>query len=192
MPREFSLLLDDQLCLARYAASRAVTHWCCPLLEELGPTHPQYLVVLALWEHGTVPIEDIGTALQLDYGTLTPLIRPLEAAGLVRRERRPDDERTIHVSLTEQGTQLHERARTVPAAVDDAMALPAHDFDAVKRILPAPAHGQCLRETDRDAPVRGSPAGNSRRPCTKPPSRPSPEWTADACCRHPRGQAVPA
>jgi DNA-binding MarR family transcriptional regulator len=134
-PREFSLQLDDQLCFALYAASRAVTHRYRPLLEELGLTYPQYLVLLVLWEHGSVPIKDIGSALQLDYGTLTPLIKRLETAGLVRRERSPEDERTVRVSLTEQGAELRERARTVPGAIGDAMALPEQDFDEVKRIL---------------------------------------------------------
>lgn len=131
----FSLLLDDQLCFALYAASRAVTQRYRPLLDKLGLTYPQYLVMLVLWEHGTVPVKDIGAALQLDYGTLTPLIKRLETIGLVRRERRPDDERTVNVSLTEQGAQLREQARTVPAAIGDAMALSSHDFAEVKRIL---------------------------------------------------------
>ncbi|MEY9838195.1 MarR family winged helix-turn-helix transcriptional regulator [Streptacidiphilus sp. EB103A] len=138
-PREaedgFSLLLDDQLCFALYAASRAVTHRYRPLLETLGLTYPQYLALLVLWEHGTVPIKDIGTALQLDYGTLTPLIKRLEASGLVRRERLPEDERTVQVSLTEQGHELRERALQVPAAIGDAMGLNPHDFEEVRRIL---------------------------------------------------------
>ncbi|MEU4895604.1 MarR family transcriptional regulator [Streptomyces sp. NPDC044780] len=133
--REFSLLLDDQLCFALYAASRAVTHRYRPLLEELGLTYPQYLVMLVLWEHGTVSIKDVGAALHLDYGTLTPLVKRLEAAGLVRRERRPDDERTVRVSLTGQGAELRERAEAVPSAIGAAMALSTQDFDEVKRIL---------------------------------------------------------
>src|ERR1700716_965582 len=101
--REFSLLLDDQLCFALYAASRAVTNRYRPLLDELDLTYPQYLVMLVLWQHGAVSVKDVGAALHLDYGTLTPLIKRLEAAGLVRRERRADDERSVAVSLTEQG-----------------------------------------------------------------------------------------
>ncbi|MBV6699807.1 MarR family transcriptional regulator [Kitasatospora aureofaciens] len=127
--------LDDQLCFALYAASRAVTHRYRPLLEELGLTYPQYLALLVLWEQGTASIKDIGAALQLDYGTLTPLIKRLEAAGLVRRERRPDDERTVRVSLTDQGRELRERAEAVPGAIGDAMGLPPQDFDQVRRIL---------------------------------------------------------
>lgn len=121
--QDFSLLLDDQLCFALYAASRAVTNRYRPLLEALELTYPQYLVLLVLWEHDTVPIKNIGAALQLDYGTLTPLIKRLESAGLLRRERRPEDERTVLVTLTEEGRNLRERARTVPAAIGDAMGL---------------------------------------------------------------------
>ncbi|MFJ6573897.1 MarR family winged helix-turn-helix transcriptional regulator [Streptomyces sp. NPDC091292] len=134
-PQEFSLLLDDQLCFALYAASRAVTQRYRPLLEELGLTYPQYLVLLVLWEHGTVPVKDIGAALQLDYGTLTPLVKRLEAAGFVRRERSPEDERTVRVSLTDEGADLRALASTVPAAIGDAMALSPRDSAEVKRIL---------------------------------------------------------
>lgn len=134
-PREFSPILDDQLCFALYAASRAVTQRYRPLLENLGLTYPQYLVLLVLWEHDTVPVKDIGAALQLDYGTLTPLVKRLETAGFVRRERDPDDERTVRVSLTDRGVDLRERAREVPAAMGAAMALPENDFAEAKRIL---------------------------------------------------------
>ncbi|MFF3754872.1 MarR family winged helix-turn-helix transcriptional regulator [Streptomyces sp. NPDC002018] len=132
---EFSLLLDDQLCFALYAASRAVTNRYRPLLEQLGLTYPQYLVMLVLWGNGPVPVKDLGAALQLDYGTLTPLVKRLETAGLVRRERRPDDERTVHVSLTEQGDALRERARAVPNAIGDAMGLSPEEFDQAKTLL---------------------------------------------------------
>lgn len=132
---EFTLLLDDQLCFALYAASRAVTQRYRPLLDELGLTYPQYLVMLVLWEHGAVPIKDIGSALQLDYGTLTPLIKRLEANGLVRRERSADDERTVRVSLTSEGEELRARAADVPAAIGAAMALSPQQFDEAKRLL---------------------------------------------------------
>lgn len=131
----FTLLLDDQLCFALYAASRAVTQRYRPLLDDLGLTYPQYLVMLVLWEHGTVPIKDIGAALQLDYGTLTPLIKRLETNGLVRRERSADDERTVHVSLTAEGEELRVRATDVPAAIGAAMALTPQQFDDAKRLL---------------------------------------------------------
>lgn len=131
----FSLLLDDQLCFALYAASRAVTQRYRPLLDELGLTYPQYLAMLVLWEQGAIPVKDIGTALQLDYGTLTPLIKRLEANGLVRRERSAQDERTVRVSLTDAGEELRERAATVPAAIGAAMGLTPRQFDEAKRLL---------------------------------------------------------
>ena len=128
----FPVGLDDLLCFALYAASRAVTKRYGPLLEELGLTYPQYLVMLVLWEHGSVPIKDIGAALQLDYGTLTPLIKRLESAGLVRRERSAEDERTVRVSLTEQGAALREKARNVPFVIAEAMGLELEEFrDAI-------------------------------------------------------------
>src|SRR6516225_3784487 len=119
--KEDWLLLDRQLCFALYSTSLAMTKLYRPLLDELGLTYPQYLVMLVLWEHGTVPIKDIGAALQLDYGTLTPLIKRLEANGLLRRERSAEDERTVRVSLTDQGRALREQAAGVPSAIGDAM-----------------------------------------------------------------------
>ncbi|HTJ69754.1 MAG TPA: MarR family transcriptional regulator [Actinospica sp.] len=128
-------MLDDQLCFALYAASRAVTQRYRPILEELSLTYPQYLVMLVLWEHGTVPVKDIGTALQLDYGTLTPLIKRLEANGLLHRERSAEDERTVQVSLTQQGDELRKRAAQVPPAIIDAMGLTPQQFNEAKHLL---------------------------------------------------------
>lgn len=109
-----SLSLDDQLCFALYAASRAVTSAYRPLLDRLGLTYPQYLVMLVLWERGTVPVKELGAALQLDYGTLSPLLKRLESAGLVRRERRADDERSVLVGPTDRGAGLRHEAECVP------------------------------------------------------------------------------
>ena len=84
-----TLLLDDQLCFALYAASRAVTQRYRPLLERVGITYPQYLVMLVLWEQGTTTVKGLADALQLDYGTLSPLLKRLAAAGYVERRRVP-------------------------------------------------------------------------------------------------------
>ena len=130
-----SLALDDQLCFALYAASRAVVARYRPLLEQLELTYPQYLVMLVLWEHGEAAVKDIGAALQLDYGTLTPLIKRLEAAGLVSRRRLPQDERTVLVALTARGTALRERAEAVPPAIGEAMGLDEEEFDQAKKLL---------------------------------------------------------
>ncbi|MFE0433868.1 MarR family winged helix-turn-helix transcriptional regulator [Streptomyces nigra] len=130
-----SLLLDDQLCFALYAASRAVTARYRPLLEELGLTYPQYLVMLALWEQDSISVRELGAALQLESSTLSPLLKRLEAGGLLRRERRPDDERSVALRLTEAGAALRERAAAVPLAIGDAMGLTTEQDALAKELL---------------------------------------------------------
>ncbi|MFJ8633730.1 MarR family winged helix-turn-helix transcriptional regulator [Streptomyces sp. NPDC093568] len=130
-----SLLLEDQLCFALYAASRAVTARYRPLLDELGLTYPQYLVMLVLWEQDSISVRDLGTALQLESSTLSPLLKRLEAAGLLHRERRPDDERSVALRLTEAGTRLRDRAHTVPLAIGDAMGLTPQQDALAKQLL---------------------------------------------------------
>ncbi|MCP3803552.1 MarR family transcriptional regulator [Allokutzneria sp. A3M-2-11 16] len=132
---EPSLRLDDQVCFALYAASRAVTGFYRPVLDKLGLTYPQYLVLLALWENGACPVKDLGAALQLDYGTLSPLLKRLEKAGLVRRERRRDDERSVLVTVTEEGAALRERALELPPAIGAAMGLEDAEFDQLRSLL---------------------------------------------------------
>ncbi|MEW1824050.1 MarR family transcriptional regulator [Streptomyces sp. NPDC088196] len=127
-PAEGSLLLDDQLCFALYAASRAVTARYRPLLDELGLTYPQYLVMLVLWEQDSISVRDLGIALQLESSTLSPLLKRLEANGLLRRERRRDDERSVAIRLTDTGERMREQAAAVPLAIGEAMGLtPAQD-----------------------------------------------------------------
>ncbi|MFI1357331.1 MarR family winged helix-turn-helix transcriptional regulator [Streptomyces sp. NPDC020898] len=109
--------LDDQLCFALYAAQRAMTAAYRPLLDELGLTYPQYLVLLVLWERGEVTVKELGAALHLDYGTVSPLLKRLEAAGLVRRERSARDERSVSIGVTGRGEELRERAARVPGAL---------------------------------------------------------------------------
>lgn len=132
---EASLLLEDQMCFALYAAQRALTNRYRPLLEELDLTYPQYLVMLVLWEHGALPIKTLGTLLQLDYGTLTPLLKRLQAHGLIQRERQANDERSVQITLTTQGAELRERARAVPAAIGQAVGLTDWEVGAVKSLL---------------------------------------------------------
>ncbi|WP_151484932.1 MarR family winged helix-turn-helix transcriptional regulator [Streptomyces albicerus] len=116
-PSAGSLLLDDQLCFALYAAQRAVTAAYRPLLDALGLTYPQYLVMLVLWERGEVTVKELAAALRLDYGTMSPLLKRLESAGFVRRERSVRDERSVLVALTGRGEELRERAECVPSAL---------------------------------------------------------------------------
>lgn len=134
-PTEGSLLLDDQLCFALYAASRAVTTRYRPLLDTLDLTYPQYLVMLVLWEQDSISVSDLGAALHLESSTLSPLLKRLEAGGLLRRERRPEDERSVAVRLTETGVKLQDKARTVPVAIGKAMGLTAEQDTAAKELL---------------------------------------------------------
>ncbi|MCG7594305.1 MarR family transcriptional regulator [Mycobacterium sp. PSTR-4-N] len=106
--------LDEQLCFALYSASRAVTAAYRPLLEELQLTYPQYLVLMVLWEEEPCTVGHLGDRLHLDSGTLSPLLKRLESAGLVRRQRSAADERRVEISLTAQGRALEERAACIP------------------------------------------------------------------------------
>jgi DNA-binding MarR family transcriptional regulator len=132
---EGTLLLDDQLCFALYAASRAVTQRYRPLLEEVGITYPQYLVMLVLWEQGTTTVKGLGDALQLDYGTLSPLLKRLAAAGFVERNRRTDDERSVEIVLTDAGRELRARVGEIPQLIVDAYGLDAEGFTALRTTL---------------------------------------------------------
>jgi len=109
--------IDDMLCFALYAASRAAMDVYRPLLDELGLTYPQYLVMIVLWDRETCSVKDIGRTLHLDSGTLSPLLKRLEGTGFIKRQRRTRDERVVDISLTEEGRALRERAADVPMKV---------------------------------------------------------------------------
>ncbi len=117
---EESLLLDNQLCFALYSASLAMTKIYKPLLDELGLTYPQYLVMLVLWERDNLMVSELGERLFLDSGTLTPLLKRMEAAGLLSRMRATDDERKVYIRLTAPGRKLKGKATKVPACVASA------------------------------------------------------------------------
>src|SRR3954452_17421321 len=120
-----SLRLDDQLCFGLYSASRAVTSLYRVVLEDLDLTYPQYLVMLALWEQDDRLVKELGAELNLDSGTLSPLLKRLHAAGLVLRTRQADDERAVRVSLSDAGKALREKADGVPGVIGEAMGLDA-------------------------------------------------------------------
>jgi MarR family transcriptional regulator, organic hydroperoxide resistance regulator len=111
--------LNDMVCFALHAASRAVTAAYRPLLEPLGLTYPQYLVLSTLWERGDQTVGELVELLQLDYGTMTPLLKRLEKRGLLRRTRSPEDERSVIVSLTDNGAALRKHARGIYQAISD-------------------------------------------------------------------------
>lgn len=111
------LALDNQFCFALYSASLAVTKTYKPLLDALGLTYPQYLVMLVLWEHDDLLVKDIGHALFLDSGTLTPLLKRLESAGLLLRQRDKGDERQVRITLTKEGKELQQAAQNIPPQI---------------------------------------------------------------------------
>lgn len=118
LPPDFNqLALDRQFCFALYSASHAMTKTYKPMLDRLGLTYPQYLVMLVLWEQDAILVKDIGTRLFLDSGTLTPLLKRLEANGLVSRNRNRLDERQVRVDLTDQGRALRSQAEAIPEQV---------------------------------------------------------------------------
>ena len=108
---DYAAALGNQLCFAIYSAAHAFNRVYKPLLDRLGLTYPQYLVMLVLWERDGVPVKDIGERLFLDSGTLTPLLKRLEAADLIKRTRSAEDERQVLISLTSQGQALREKAQ---------------------------------------------------------------------------------
>ena len=127
--------IEDYLCLALYTASRAVTGYYRDLLAELELTYPQYLVMRLLWQRGPTPVKDIGTTLALDYGTLSPLLKRLEARGLIHRERRSDDERSVEITLTDDGESMAPQAARVPTDLTCAVGLDEHTTDQLLATL---------------------------------------------------------
>ncbi|TWR30963.1 MarR family transcriptional regulator [Mucilaginibacter pallidiroseus] len=117
------LKLDRQLCFPLYALSRQITGLYRPLLEAIGLTYPQYLVMMLLWEHNSMTVKAIGQELLLDSGTLTPLLKRLEKQGLLSRRRDELDERSVIITLTTAGNELRKKAEKVPAALIEKLPL---------------------------------------------------------------------
>lgn len=132
---ERALKLDSQLCFALYSASLAMTRLYRDLLGELDLTYPQYLVMLVLWERDGLRVSDIGDRLHLDSATLTPLLKRLEQGGLVSRTRSVEDERSVIVTLTDDGRALRRRAAAVPGKVERASCLTGRQLDVLKESL---------------------------------------------------------
>ena len=126
-------LLDNQLCYALYSASLAMTKLYKPLLDALGLTYPQYLVLLVLWETDGPTVSTLGERLSLDSGTLTPLLKRLEAAGWLTRQRSSSDERRVHVWLSPAGKQLQGQAAHIPGCVVSQSGLPLGELVALNQ-----------------------------------------------------------
>lgn len=129
------LRLDDQLCFALYAASHAVGRAYQPLLAPLGLTYLQYVTMMVLWEEEGLTVKEVGGRLQLDSATLTPLLKRMEAAGLVTRDRDTADLRVVRVGLTDRGRALEAAARAVPEALLCRTALPIPELIALRDAL---------------------------------------------------------
>ncbi|MEU0247775.1 MarR family transcriptional regulator [Streptomyces sp. NPDC006235] len=153
-PDDDWLRLDQQICFSLHAASRAFNGVYRGILKDLGLTYPQYLVMLVLWEHGELPVKKLGEHLRLDSGTLSPLLKRLEAAGLVRRERSARDERSVEVRLTEEGTAMRRRALQVPRRIAASTGFGPEEIRALRARVDE-------LTTALDAAALAEPAGGS-------------------------------
>ncbi|WP_329016927.1 MarR family transcriptional regulator [Micromonospora rifamycinica] len=153
-PGEDPLALEEQVCFALSVAARGVVAVYRPLLEPMGLTHPQYLVMLALWQYAPLSVRELSRLLQLDPGTLSPLLKRLEAAGYLRRERDPADERSLAVSLTVSGRALREHAERIPPAVVARLGLPLTELRDLHRALT-----RVIAAANGAVPVGPPPAG---------------------------------
>ena len=129
------LALERQVCFALSVAARNVVAVYRPWLEPMGLTHPQYLVMLALWQHGPLAVKDLSRLLQLDPGTMSPLIKRLETAGLLRRDRDPRDERALAISLTDRGRALRADAERIPAGIVERLGMDIGELTALQQAL---------------------------------------------------------
>jgi DNA-binding MarR family transcriptional regulator len=134
-PAQDALALEQQVCFALSVAARNVVAVYRPWLEPMGLTHPQYLVMLALWQHGALSVKSLSRLLQLDPGTLSPLIKRLEAAGLLRRDRDPRDERALAIALTDKGRALREQAERIPAGIVENLGMELAELRALHGAL---------------------------------------------------------
>ena len=130
-----SAVLEDQLCFALYAASRAMTARYRPLLDAIGLTYPQYLVMLLLWEEDNQTVGQLGVRLSLDSGTLSPLLKRLTTAGLVTRHRRVEDERSVAIALTDAGRALRDKADAISEEIICALDMDRAEFADLKAKL---------------------------------------------------------
>lgn len=130
-----ALKLENQLCFPLYASAREVIKLYKPFLDEIGLTYTQYIAMMVFWEKKTVNVKSLGESLFLDSGTLTPLLKKLENAGFVKRERSAKDERNLEVSITQKGEELKEKAKTIPMRVASCFSLSAEDGKTLYVIL---------------------------------------------------------
>lgn len=130
-----SLLLKNQLCFPLYACSREVVKKYKPFLDEIGLTYTQYIVMMVMWEKKNINVKILGRYLYLDSGTLTPLLKKMELAGLVKRQRSTDDERNLIITITKAGEDLQKKAREIPEKIGQCIPINGDDAVELYRIL---------------------------------------------------------
>lgn len=134
------LRLSNQICFPLYAISKEIIRQYSPFLDELDLTYPQYLVMLVLWEFGEQSVGEIGDKLHLDSGTLTPLLKRLQSKDLIARTRSQTDERTVIITLTNQGRALEHQAVNIPNQVSDCLNLTADEVAVLQKIASQLTH----------------------------------------------------
>lgn len=127
--------LGNQLCFPLYVIAKEITGLYRPLLEELDITYPQYLVMMVLWEHQRLTVNQIGEKLFLDSGTITPLLKRLEAKSYIVRQRKIEDERVVEISLTDEGERLQDKACLIPEKMNDRLDLSETDVQELKQAI---------------------------------------------------------
>ena len=130
-----TMKLDNQLCFPLYAAARNVTGLYTPHLRPLGLTYTQYITLLVLWEKDSISVSEIGNRLMLDNGTLSPMLKKMEQAGHIVRERSKDDDRVVIISLTQKGRDLKEEAKEIPEKVGSCIDLPVEKAEQLRDLL---------------------------------------------------------
>lgn len=133
--REDALKLERQLCFPLYAASRQVIRMYKPYLDPLGLTYTQYIVLLVLWEENHMTVKALGEKLFLDSGTLTPLLKKLESSQIIKRERSPEDERSVIIHLTQEGESLKKECVEIPYKIGSCLKMPMEDIQQLHRLL---------------------------------------------------------
>lgn len=127
--------LGNQLCFPLYVIAKEITGLYRPLLEELDITYPQYLVMMVLWEHQRLTVNQIGEKLFLDSGTITPMLKRLEAKSYIVRQRKIEDERVVEISLTDKGERLQDKACLIPEKMNDRLNLSETDVQELKQAI---------------------------------------------------------
>lgn len=130
-----ALRLENQPCFPLYAASREVIKRYRPYLDAMELTYTQYIVLMVIWEHGTISVRDLGRKLYLDSGTLTPVLKTMEQAGLITRRRSTEDERVLMITITESGLALQEKAQEIPAAIRESLGLNEKELQTLMQLM---------------------------------------------------------